>query len=161
MFTRLGVIHYPAAAATADAMLEAAIEAGADNAESTDGRATRSPAPSRTSSPCATRWRPGSARPPAPSSSGAPTTTVTLDEEQATGLLKLIDALEDNDDVQNVFANFDIPDDVMARLAHEAPSAVKQPVTPRGSSASTPACASPAGASSTSPATACGTSRTA
>jgi transcriptional/translational regulatory protein YebC/TACO1 len=44
-------------------------------------------------------------------------TLVTLDEERAAGLLKLVDALEDNDDVQNVYANFDIPDSVMARLS--------------------------------------------
>jgi transcriptional/translational regulatory protein YebC/TACO1 len=46
-----------------------------------------------------------------------PMTLVTLDEERASGLLKLVDALEDNDDVQNVYANFDIPDSVMARLS--------------------------------------------
>ena len=46
-----------------------------------------------------------------------PTTVVTLDEGRAAGLLKLIDALEENDDVQNVYANFDIPDSVMARLS--------------------------------------------
>jgi transcriptional/translational regulatory protein YebC/TACO1 len=46
-----------------------------------------------------------------------PTTVVTLDEAHAASLLKLIDALEDNDDVQNVYANFDIPDSIMARLS--------------------------------------------
>ena len=46
-----------------------------------------------------------------------PTMTITLDEDGAAGLLKLIDALEDNDDVQNVYANFDIPDAIMQRLS--------------------------------------------
>ena len=46
-----------------------------------------------------------------------PTTSVTLDEERAGGVLKLLDVLEDNDDVQNVFANFDIPEQVMAALS--------------------------------------------
>ena len=46
-----------------------------------------------------------------------PSTTVTLDEARAASVLKLLDALEDNDDVQNVYANFDIPDAVMARLS--------------------------------------------
>jgi transcriptional/translational regulatory protein YebC/TACO1 len=46
-----------------------------------------------------------------------PTTLVTLDEVRAAGLLRLVDALEDNDDVQNVYANFDIPDSVLARLS--------------------------------------------
>ena len=42
--------------------------------------------------------------------SGGPTTSVTLDEERAARVLKLLDALEESDDVQNVYANFDIPD---------------------------------------------------
>ena len=42
---------------------------------------------------------------------------VTLDEERATSVLKLLDALEDSDDVQNVYANFDIPDAVMQKLS--------------------------------------------
>jgi YebC/PmpR family DNA-binding regulatory protein len=46
-----------------------------------------------------------------------PKTTVQLDENDARKLLKLIDALEDNDDVQEVYANFDIPDDVLQSVA--------------------------------------------
>ena len=45
-----------------------------------------------------------------------PTTSVTLDAERSAALLKLVDALDDNDDVQNVYANFDIPDAVMQNL---------------------------------------------
>ena len=116
MFTRLGVIQYPPETATADAMLEAAIEAGADNVESgpeghevtcasDDWQAVRDALETRFGPPAAARldWRPG--------------TTVTLDEERAASLLKLIDALEDNDDVQNVYANFEIPDAVMQALS--------------------------------------------
>ena len=116
MFTRLGVIQYPAAIASQDAMLEAAIEAGADNAESNDDGhevtcaiedffAVRDLLETRFGAPATARleWR--------------PTTTVTLDEETAAALLKLVDALEDNDDVQHVYANFDIPDAVMQRLS--------------------------------------------
>jgi transcriptional/translational regulatory protein YebC/TACO1 len=46
-----------------------------------------------------------------------PATSVTLDEQRAGGLLRLLDALEDNDDVQNVYANFDIPEAVMQKLS--------------------------------------------
>jgi YebC/PmpR family DNA-binding regulatory protein len=46
-----------------------------------------------------------------------PKTTVALDENDARKTLRLLDALEDNDDVQEVFANFDIPDEVMQALA--------------------------------------------
>jgi YebC/PmpR family DNA-binding regulatory protein len=116
MFSRVGVVRYPAAAASADAMLEAAIEAGSENAESSaeghevttavdDFFAVRDALEHRFGAPEESRleWR--------------PSTLVTLDEAKAVGLLKLIDVLEENDDVQNVFANFDIPDSVMQRLS--------------------------------------------
>ncbi len=116
MFHRVGVVEYPAKAATADAMLEAAIEAGADNAESgPDGHeitcapddffAVRDALEARFGAPAAAKldWRPA--------------TSVTLDEERATSLLKLVDALEDSEDVQNVYANFDIPEGVLQALS--------------------------------------------
>jgi YebC/PmpR family DNA-binding regulatory protein len=116
MFSRLGVIQYPATAATPDAMLEAAIEGGADNVESSDDGheitcaiedffSVRDALEAKFGEPASAKleWRAA--------------TTVALDEERATSLLKLMDALEDNDDVQNVFANFDISEDVMARLS--------------------------------------------
>jgi transcriptional/translational regulatory protein YebC/TACO1 len=43
--------------------------------------------------------------------------SITLDEDGAAAVLKLVDALEDNDDVQNVYANFDIPDAVLQSLS--------------------------------------------
>jgi len=46
-----------------------------------------------------------------------PQTTVMLDEQKAGQILKLMEKLEDNDDVQNVYANFDIPDEIMERLS--------------------------------------------
>ncbi len=116
MFNRLGVIRDEADAASADAMLEAAVEAGADDVESgEEGHevtcgveslfSVRDALEARFGEPRSARleWR--------------PTTSVTLDEERASGLLKLLDALEDNDDVQTVFANFDIPDDIAQRLS--------------------------------------------
>ena len=45
-----------------------------------------------------------------------PQTLTTLDQEKAETLLKLVDALDDDDDVQNVFSNADISDEVMAKL---------------------------------------------
>ena len=45
-----------------------------------------------------------------------PKTYVVLDEKAAEQMLRLMDALEDNDDVQNVYANFDIPDDVAEKI---------------------------------------------
>ncbi|MBC7801420.1 MAG: YebC/PmpR family DNA-binding transcriptional regulator [Gemmatimonadaceae bacterium] len=116
LFSRLGVIEYPASIATADAMLEAAIDAGADNVESgeeghevtcapNDLLAVREALEARFGAPASAKldWR--------------PSVSVTLDEDRATSLLKLIDALEENDDVQNVYANFDIPESVMQSLS--------------------------------------------
>jgi len=116
MFTRLGVIQYPLKAGSADEVLEAAIDAGADDATSDadahevtcpveDFFTVRDALEARFGAPSSARleWRPSN--------------SITLDEEKATGLLKLLDVLEDNDDVQNVYANFDIPDDVAQRLS--------------------------------------------
>ena len=46
-----------------------------------------------------------------------PKNTVALEEDGARKLLRLVDALEDNDDVQDVYANFDIPDAVLEAVA--------------------------------------------
>ncbi|MBV8705006.1 MAG: YebC/PmpR family DNA-binding transcriptional regulator [Acetobacteraceae bacterium] len=116
LFNRVGVVRYPASAASADAMLEAAIEAGADDARS-DAEAhevtcasedlftVRDALVARFGEPESARldWR--------------PTTTITLDEDRATSVLRLIEALDENEDVQNVYANFDIPEDVMQRVS--------------------------------------------
>ena len=48
-----------------------------------------------------------------------PKNSVSLDENGAKKVLKMMDMLEDNDDVQNVFANFDIDDEIMEKLAGE------------------------------------------
>ena len=116
LFNRLGAIRYPATVASDDEMLEAAIEAGAENVES-DGAmhevttsvedffAVRDALESRFG-PLETAgldWRPNA--------------TVGLDEEKAANLLKLLDALEENDDVQNVTANFEIPAAMMQKLS--------------------------------------------
>ncbi len=115
LFARLGVVTFKPGVATADAMLEAAIEAGADDVVSgTDGHEVT----------CATEnlfaVRDALERvfgaPEEAKFDWRPNMTVTLDEERAVAVMKLIDALEENDDVQNVYANFDIPEDVLARL---------------------------------------------
>ena len=116
LFNRMGVIRYPASAGSADDMLEAAIEAGADNVESDaegheitcaveDFFAVRDALEARFGEPEGARldWR--------------PTTTTVLDDERTASVLKLLDALEDNDDVQNVYANFEIPDALMASMS--------------------------------------------
>jgi YebC/PmpR family DNA-binding regulatory protein len=115
MFNRVGEIVYPLAAASADAMFEAALEAGAENVETgaethevlttVDGfAAVRDALEKKFGAARNARlvWR--------------PQTTVPLDEEGARTLFALLEALEDSDDVQNVYANEEVADAVMARL---------------------------------------------
>ncbi len=116
LFNRLGAIRYPTSAASADDMLEAAIEAGADDVVSNeDGHeilvgiegffAVRDALAQKFGDPAEAgiEWRPNM--------------TVALDEEKGASVLKLLDVLEDDDDVQNVYANFEISDDVLAKLS--------------------------------------------
>ena len=114
MFNRLGVIRYPAPVASADDMLEAAVEAGAENAESSDeGHEVTCPIADFFTVRDALEARFGA--PESAKLEWRPTTVVTMDEDRGAGLLKLLDALDENEDVQNVYANFDIPEPVMAR----------------------------------------------
>jgi transcriptional/translational regulatory protein YebC/TACO1 len=113
--TASGVIAYPAKAASADAMFEAALDAGADNVESdaasheitcaTEDFATVRDALEKkfgAAREAKLQWR--------------PLNTVPVEGDSADSLLKLIDALEDNDDVQVVSANFEISDETLAKL---------------------------------------------
>jgi YebC/PmpR family DNA-binding regulatory protein len=115
MFDRVGEISYPASIATADDVLEAVIEAGADNVESDaeqhvvisaleDLNAVRDALENRFGPADSARltWR--------------PKTTSAIDEGTAASLFKLLETLEDSDDVQNVYANFEVAEEVMARL---------------------------------------------
>ena len=115
MFERKGVIHYPLKAASADAMFEAALEAGADNVESdADGHEVTCAPDDFSSVRDALEAKfgvPDQAR-----LSWRPMTTVQVDGDAAQTLFKLLDVLEDNDDVQTVSANFEVAEDVLARL---------------------------------------------
>ena len=115
MFDRLGQVTYPAAAASGEAMFEAAVEAGADDVETSadehvvscamdDLNSVRDALEQRFGAPSSAKlvWRPKTAMP--------------VDGEAAENLFKLLEALEDSDDVQNLFANYEVSDDVLARL---------------------------------------------
>jgi YebC/PmpR family DNA-binding regulatory protein len=116
LFSRLGVVRYPASVASEDEMLEAAIEAGADDVESgAEGHEVTTPADNFLAVRDALEARFGV--PEEAKLDWRPATVVTLDEDRASTLMKLLDVLEDNDDVQNVYANFDIPEAVMQRLS--------------------------------------------
>jgi YebC/PmpR family DNA-binding regulatory protein len=103
-FERKGVLRYPAGAASADAMLEAAVEAGAEDVESTDeGHEVSSSVEDFAAVRDALEARFGTAE--AARLEWWPTTDLTLDAARAEEVVKLLDALDDHDDVQQVFAN--------------------------------------------------------
>ncbi|MGE5538093.1 MAG: YebC/PmpR family DNA-binding transcriptional regulator [Gemmatimonas sp.] len=116
MFERVGLIHYPAKAANADAMFEAALEAGAGNVESSEaGHEVTCAVDDYGAVLAALEKKFG-----APERGGLvfrPLNTVAVGGDAAESLLKLLDALDDNDDVRNVTSNFEVPDDVLARMS--------------------------------------------
>jgi YebC/PmpR family DNA-binding regulatory protein len=116
LFNRLGVVRYPASAAGADDMLDAAIEAGAANVES-DGETHEITSSADDFLPLRDTLEARFGPPESARIEWRPLSVVTLDEATAAGVLKLLDALEENEDVQNVYANFDIPDAVMRKLS--------------------------------------------
>ncbi len=118
MFAHVGEVTYPIAKASADAMMDAAIEAGADDAtcdetqhfvicsfESLNDVAAALAAKFGEAQSVKMIWKPNVMAP--------------VDFEKAETLIKLVELLDEDDDVQVVFSNVDIPDDVMAKLYPE------------------------------------------
>jgi YebC/PmpR family DNA-binding regulatory protein len=115
-FSRVGEIVYKREAGDADAIMEAAIEAGADDVQSDEnGHVITCAFEDIGEVSKALEEALGEAN--SVKAIWKPQTTTPVDEEKAISVMKLIDALEDDDDVQNVYANFEISDDVMARLS--------------------------------------------
>ena len=116
MFDHLGVIEYDAGVASADAMFEAALEAGADDVVSSAGtheiyakpdnfHAVTKALEGKFGEPrkAALVWRPQN--------------TVAVDDERGEKLLKLIESLNEHDDVQNVYANFEVSDALVEKMS--------------------------------------------
>ena len=115
MFDKMGQLIYPASVADADTMFEAALEAGAQNVESDadnhvitcspeDFIAMREALEERFEAPeeAALTW--------------IAQNNIAVGEDQASTVIKLMEALDDNDDLQNVSSNFEIADEVMEKL---------------------------------------------
>ena len=113
-FDRVGLIEYPADAGDEDKVLEAAIEAGADDVESDDGHSIWTSMDALHEVAKGLEASLGQAD--AVKLAWRPSVEVTVDEGNAATLLKLIDALEDDDDVQTVWGNYEISDAVMEKL---------------------------------------------
>jgi YebC/PmpR family DNA-binding regulatory protein len=115
LFDRVGLIVYARGSASDEAMLEAAIDAGAEDVVSEGGtheivtsmetlREAQKALEAKFGEPqkAAIAWRPQN--------------TIAVDDEAGEKILKLVDALEENDDVQNVYANFEVSDSLIAKL---------------------------------------------
>lgn len=115
MFDRVGEIVYPASKASGEAMFEAAVEAGASDCETDeDGHFITTEPDDFSAVRDAMEEKFGE-----PERAGliwSPNVMAAVSEEQAASVLKLIDALEDNDDVQNVTTNFEVSDEIMEKL---------------------------------------------
>ena len=116
MWNRVGEIVYPAKAGGADKVMDAAIEAGADDVDSSEevhtitcafeniGDVSRAlEAVLGEADSVKIIWQPHN--------------TVPVDEERANSLMKLVGTLDDDDDVQNVYANFEVDEATMAKLS--------------------------------------------
>jgi YebC/PmpR family DNA-binding regulatory protein len=116
MFDRVGEIVYPTDAGDAEKVLEAAIEAGADDVQSDEeghtilcafediGEVAKAlEAALGEAESVKTIWKPQN--------------NIPVDEERAQSVLRLVSVLDDDDDVQNVYANFEVDDETLAKLS--------------------------------------------
>ena len=123
MFDRIGEIVYPASAGSEEDVLEAAIEAGAEDVETNldaddeNGGTHTIHTAFEDLNEVAAALEEKLGEPESVNPSWRPQNRTPVDEEKAATLLKLLDALEDEDDVQNVYGNHEIDDEVMERLA--------------------------------------------
>jgi len=116
MFNHVGVVEYDAKAASADAMLDAAIEAGADDVTSNDdGHQIFTTPETLRDVAKALESKYGEARKSA--LLWKPQNTVALDDDAGEKMLKLIELLDDNEDVQNVYANFEVSDALVTKMS--------------------------------------------
>ncbi|WP_295808152.1 YebC/PmpR family DNA-binding transcriptional regulator [uncultured Nitratireductor sp.] len=116
MFDRVGEIIYPAEAGNADTIMEAAIEAGAEDVQSDEnGHVITCAFEDIGDVTTALEEALGEAE--SVKAIWRPQTGTPVDEERAQSILKLIATLEDDDDVQNVYANFEVDDETLAKLS--------------------------------------------
>lgn len=117
MFDRVGVFTYPLEAGSEETLLELAIEAGADNCDTTDDQHEITCAMEAFSAVRDALMASAVGEPSSGKLEWRPQTLSPVDEEAASTLMKLIEVLEDNDDVQEVTTNADIADAVMEKLS--------------------------------------------
>ena len=116
MFDHVGVVEYDADKASADAMLEAAIEAGADDVVSNEDGHQIFTTPDELSD-VAKALEAKFGEPRKSALTWKPQNTVSVDDESGEKIIKLIESLDDNDDVQNVYANFEVSDALVQKMS--------------------------------------------
>lgn len=116
LFEKKGLLSFDRAGMDADALLEAALESGADDVVESDDALEVTTAPGAFESVKAALSGAGF-EPQSAEITMEPSTTVALAGAEAETMLRVADALDDLDDVQNVYANFDISEEEMARIA--------------------------------------------
>src|SRR5215212_9553163 len=115
-FERLGLIEYPTSTGDSDKVLEAAIEAGAEDVES-DGDGHRIWTGIDSLHEVARALEPMLGESEGAKLAWKPSTEVEVRGNDAQQLIKLIDALDDDDDIQTVWGNYDVPEEELANLA--------------------------------------------
>jgi YebC/PmpR family DNA-binding regulatory protein len=116
MFDHVGVIEYDAGVTGAEAMFEAALEAGADDVVSSDTTHEIYAAQDHFGS-VAKALETKFGEPRNASLVWRPQNTVAVDDEQGEKVLRLIESLNDQDDVQNVYANFEVSDALVSKMS--------------------------------------------
>ena len=115
MFDKVGQIIFTSSVADTEAMFEAVLEAGADNVESDEESHVITCAPEDFNA-VREALQETFGDPEEAELTWIAQNTLSVDEDQATTLLKFIDALEDNDDVQSLSFNFEISDEIMSKI---------------------------------------------
>jgi YebC/PmpR family DNA-binding regulatory protein len=114
-FDRVGLINYPASAGDPEKVFEAALEAGAEDVSSSDdGHEIWTEIGSLHE--VAKALEPVLGEYEGAKLAWRPQTTIEVEESDAATLIKLIDALDEDDDVQQVWGNYEVSDDVMEKL---------------------------------------------
>jgi YebC/PmpR family DNA-binding regulatory protein len=116
MFDRVGVVEFEPGVASADAVLDAAIEAGAEDVTSS-GNGHEVYTAQDTLREVAKALEAKFGEPRKAALTWKPQNTISLDDEQGEKLLRLMTTLEEHDDVQNVYANFDVSDALVAKMS--------------------------------------------
>jgi YebC/PmpR family DNA-binding regulatory protein len=116
MWDKVGEVYYPASAGSADKVMEAAIEAGADDVQS-DEEGHTILCGFENLNDVSKALEAALGEPESAKVIWKPQTNVSVDEDRAQSLMKLVGNLEDDDDVQSVYANFEVDDETMARLS--------------------------------------------